>query len=262
VLNEEKKKSLVMIADLVMMQLKLHKANMELKEKTRLLEENNEMLSNFAHVVSHDLKMPLASMILTSDVISEKYAAQLDEDGKGYLKSIKDIAFTMSDYIGNILNHYESDQIAINDKDEFDIFSVIENVEEMVGLRDDIVFVFPDNNLIMNSNSAAIEQILLNLIGNSVKYNDKKTINIEVLVSESADHYKISVRDNGIGIAKNKQKDIFKLFSTLNQLDRSGKKGNGIGLSTVKILVDKLGGVIKCDSQIAQGSTFTFTVKK
>jgi K+-sensing histidine kinase KdpD len=262
VLNDEQKKSLVMIADLVMMQLKLHKANVELKEKTRLLEENNEMLRNFAHVVSHDLKMPLASMILTSDVISEKYARQLDEDGKGYLKSIKDIAFTMSDYIGNILSHYESDQIAINDKDQFDIFSVIENVEEMVGLRDDIVFVFPDNNLIMNSNSAAIEQILLNLIGNSVKYNDKKTVKIEVLVSESPDYYKISVRDNGIGIAKNKQKDIFKLFSTLNQLDRSGKKGNGIGLSTVKILVDKLGGVIKCDSQITQGSTFTFTVKK
>jgi K+-sensing histidine kinase KdpD len=261
-LNTEQKKSLEMIADLVMRQLMLNKTNIELKEKSRLLEENNEMLKNFARVVSHDMKMPLASIILTTDVLSKKYSEQLDEDGKRYLHSIKDTAFSMSDYIDNILNHYESDLLAIDDKEEFDIYSIIEKVEEMVGLRDDIQLIFPEDNLIINSNSAAIEQVLLNLIGNSIKYNDQKTIVIQVTATVTPNYYKISVKDNGTGIPIDKQEDVFKLFTTLNQTDRSGKKGNGIGLSTVKILVKKLGGTIKCDSKINSGTTFTFTVKK
>jgi K+-sensing histidine kinase KdpD len=261
-LNSEQKKSLEMIADLVMRQLLLNKKNIELKEKTRLLQENNEMLKNFARVVSHDMKMPLASMILTTDLLSKKYSNQLDEDGKRYLHSIKDTAFSMSDYIDNILSHYESDQLAIDDKEEFDIYSIIEKVEEMLGLRDDIQLLFPEDNLIINSNSAAMEQVLLNLIGNSIKYNNQETIVIQVTAATTPEYYKIGVKDNGIGIPKDKQEDIFKLFTTLNQTDRSGKKGNGIGLSTVKILVDKLGGSIKCNSKINTGTTFTFTVKK
>ncbi|WP_366942050.1 ATP-binding protein [uncultured Nonlabens sp.] len=72
----------------------------------------------------------------------------------------------------------------------------------------------------------------------------------------------MAVKDNGIGIPEDKQKDTFKLFTSLNIINRSGKQGNGIGLSTVKILVDKLGDVIKCDSQINSRTTFTFTIRK
>ncbi|MEP0478799.1 MAG: HAMP domain-containing sensor histidine kinase, partial [Nonlabens sp.] len=261
-LDNEQKQSLIMIADLVMRQLELNKRNADLSEKTRLLEENNEMLRNFAHVVSHDMKMPLANMILTSDVMSKKYNTVLNEDGQRYLRAIKDSAFSMSHYVDNILSHYESDQLAIEEKDQFDIYSIIEKVEELIGRKDDIQLVFPEDNLLVNSNSAAIEQILLNLIGNSIKYNESDLIKIQILATETPKYYRIAVKDNGIGIPKDKQKDIFKLFTTLNKTDRSGKKGNGIGLSTVKILVDKLGGVIKCDSLINSGTTFTFTVRK
>ncbi|WP_292891421.1 GAF domain-containing sensor histidine kinase [Nonlabens sp.] len=261
-LSSEQKKSLKMIADLIMQQLKLNKTNIELKKKSKLLEENNEMLKNFARVVSHDMKMPLASMILTTDLLSEKYNESLDLHGKRYLHSIKETAFSMSDYIDNILNHYESDQLAIEDKEEFDMYSIIEKVEEMVGLRDDIQLIFPEENMILNSNSTAFEQILLNLIGNSIKYNTQDTIIIKITAKKTTKYYKFSITDNGIGIPKDKQKDIFKLFTTLNQTDRTGKKGNGIGLSTVKILVGKLGGTIKCKSKINSGTTFTFTVKK
>ena len=261
-LDDSQKQSLIMIADLVMRQLELNKRNTDLSEKTRLLEENNEMLRNFAHVVSHDMKMPLANMILTSDVMSQKYSGILDQDGKRYLKAIKDSAFSMSHYVDNILSHYESDQLAIEEKDQFDIYSIIEKVEELLGRKDDIQIVFPEDNLLIHSNSAAIEQILLNLIGNSIKYNNSDLIKIQILTTETPKYYRIAVKDNGIGIPKDKQEDIFKLFTTLNKTDRSGKKGNGIGLSTVKILVDKLGGVIKCDSQINLGTTFIFTVRK
>jgi signal transduction histidine kinase len=261
-LNDEQKRSLQMIADLVMRQLQLHKTNIALNEKTALLEENNEMLKNFAQVVSHDMKMPLASMILTTDILNKKYSKELDNDGKRYLKTIKDTAFSMSDYVDTILNYYESDQLALDEKEEFDIYSILEKVEELIGQRDDLKLIFPEVNMILKSNSVAIEQILLNLIGNSIKYNDKEIIEVVITASETPQFYKISVQDNGIGIPKDKQESIFKLFTTLNQSDRSGKKGNGIGLSTVEKLVGKLGGNITCDSQINEGTTFTFTIKK
>lgn len=262
VLTADQKRSLQMIADLVMRQLQLHKTNLALNEKTALLEENNEMLKNFAQVVSHDMKMPLASMILTTDLLNKKYSNALDEDGKRYLNTIKDTAFSMSDYVDTILNHYESDQLAIDEREEFDIYSIIEKVEELVGQRDDLKLIFPEVNTIIKSNSVAVEQILLNLVGNSIKYNDKEIIEIEITASETPQFYEISVHDNGIGIPKDKQNDIFKLFTTLDQSDRTGKKGNGIGLSTVKKLVGKLGGEITLDSQINEGTTFTFTIKK
>jgi signal transduction histidine kinase len=168
----------------------------------------------------------------------------------------------MSDYVDTILNYYESDQLALDEKEEFDIYSILEKVEELIGQRDDLKLIFPEVNMILKSNSVAIEQILLNLIGNSIKYNDKEIIEVVITASETPQFYKISVQDNGIGIPKDKQESIFKLFTTLNQSDRSGKKGNGIGLSTVEKLVGKLGGNITCDSQINEGTTFTFTIKK
>ena len=261
-LDQEKKRSLEMVADLVMRQFELNKKNIQLTENSRLLEENNEMLKNFAHVVSHDMKMPLANMILTCDVVNKKYKNELDDNGKCYLDSIKETAFSMSDYIDNILSHYESEQLAVNDIEEFDIYSVIEKVEEMIGLRDDIQFLYPEENIIINGNTAAIEQILLNLIGNSVKYNEENIIKVQITASENSKYYRIAITDNGIGIPQNKQKEIFKLFTTLNKTDRAGKKGHGIGLSTVKILVDKLGGVITCNSEVNVGTTFSFTIKK
>jgi signal transduction histidine kinase len=74
--------------------------------------------------------------------------------------------------------------------------------------------------------------------------------------------YKFSVIDNGRGIEKEKQEEIFQLFKTAGIKDRSGKEGTGIGLATVKSLVSKLGGGITLDSEYGKGSTFTFTIKK
>lgn len=114
----------------------------------------------------------------------------------------------------------------------------------------------------MNANRAALEQIILNLVGNSLKYNDKEKIKIDIDCYEKEDCYHFKITDNGIGIPKNKMNHIFGLFATTGELDRYGKKGNGIGLSTVKKLVEKLGGEIKVTSQLGKGTTFQFSLKK
>ncbi len=262
-LSKDQQESLILVSKMIMRHLQLHKEKRQLEKKQIVLREKNALLKNFAHVVSHDMKMPLASMILSSDLIRQKYKDRLEDDGLKYLAGIKSAAFSMRDYIENILTHYESEQMTLNTKDVFDLNSLLLHIEEMLGMhRDDIQFVIPEENLDMKCDEAAVEQILLNLIGNSLKYNDQDCMRVQVTAAETDSHYRISVIDNGVGIPEDKQRAVFELFSTLENTDRNGKRGHGIGLSTVKILVEKLGGTIICKSKLGHGTTFTFTVAK
>jgi signal transduction histidine kinase len=111
-------------------------------------------------------------------------------------------------------------------------------------------------------NRSAIDQILINLVSNAIKYNDKNEVIIELGVMEAEDVYEFYVKDNGPGMEKEHQSKIFQIFQTLGTKDKFGKAGNGIGLATVKKIVDKMGGVIRVDSNTSSGSTFIFSLKK
>jgi signal transduction histidine kinase len=254
--------SLQTISDLIVKQLLLRKRNLELSETSKLLKENNELLAQFAHVVSHDMKMPLSSMILTVDVLKKKITDNDDLEFVKYLDVLKESAFNLSGYIDNILSHYESDNLLKDEKDVTDCYTMCESVAEIIAMADDVLYTLPEENMVITCNTAALLQILLNLVGNSLKYNDKDQVQITIKVKEDDSFYYFQVRDNGVGIPKSKQKEIFKLFTTLGTVDRYGKSGNGIGLSTVYKLVSKMGGKIKVKSKKGEGANFKFSISK
>jgi signal transduction histidine kinase len=263
-LSKKQKEGLFFLANQVTKLFELHSMNRGLERTKKQLEEKNVQLKNFAGVVSHDMKMPLANMIVTIDVLKAKYKDKLDEAGLDYLNNLKKSSFQLSDYISNILTHYESDSIT-NDEDsleEFDVHTLVEDIVEMLDIGDDCDIRFPEDTIDIYTNRVALEQILLNLIGNSLKYNDKPKIEIDIDFKKEPDFYRFFVRDNGIGIPKDKQKEIFNLFSTAAENDRKGNKGNGIGLSTVKKMIHNLGGKISVDSTEGDGTTFEFTVER
>jgi signal transduction histidine kinase len=170
----------------------------------------------------------------------------------------------LSDYITNILTHYESDNITSNEDslEVFDVHTLVEDIVEMLDIGDDCDISFPEESIDIFTNRVALEQILLNLIGNSLKYNDKSKIEIDIDFKKESDFYRFFVKDNGIGIPKDKQKEIFNLFSIVAENDRKGNKGNGIGLSTVKKMIHNLGGEIKVSSVEGKGTTFEFTIER
>lgn len=114
----------------------------------------------------------------------------------------------------------------------------------------------------MITNKAALDQILINLLANAIKYNDKAITEIKIGISETDKYYELFIQDNGPGIAPKNQEKIFKVFEVLSESDKYGRSGNGIGLVTVKKLVEKLGGIIKLESIMGEGSKFTFTIEK
>ena len=111
-------------------------------------------------------------------------------------------------------------------------------------------------------NKIAFEQIIVNLIQNALKYNDKENPKVVISFSEDELYYYFSVIDNGKGISPKEQERIFELFTTLGIRDRFGTKGTGIGLSTVKKLVEKMAGKIMVKSTPGEGSEFSFHIKK
>jgi|TARA_R100000479_G_scaffold70100_3_gene33878 hypothetical protein len=248
------------LASQVVNLLEERKKNLILKKLQKELKENNEQLKNFAGIISHDMKMPLANMIVTSDILKKKYGESMDEQGVEYLDYLKQSSFTLSEYITGLLEHYESDKTAQSSYEEFDTHHLFEEIVELLNINVDCEINLPEKNLEVSCNRAALEQILINLIGNSLKYNDKDKIVINIDCKKKSGLLFVKVSDNGVGIKKEKLKDIFNLFTTLNTLDRNGKKGNGIGLSTVKKLVNNLGGDITVSSEIGKGTTFEFSI--
>ncbi len=261
-LSKSQKKALIALAYQIVNLFEARKRNNILMAVQQELKEKNEELKNFAGIVSHDMKMPLANMIITSDMLRSKYGSLLDDQGRIYLNYIKQSSFTLSEYITRLLEHYESDKTASLSNEVFDSSDLLENIIELLNINIDCEINLPENNIEMKANRAALEQIIINLVANSLKYNDKKNIKIDIDCSEESGFYLFSIADNGIGIPKNKIKYIYDLFATTGKLDRNGKKGNGIGLSTVKKLIKKLGGEIEVFSELGKGTTFKFSIKK
>ena len=261
-LDHSQKEALKALGKQVEMLLELHRKNNHLEQVKKELNLHNKLLKNFAANVSHDIKMPLASMIITTDILKAKYSKKLGPEGRNYLHYLKQSSLKLSDYVNGVLNFYESDSTAKSTSEEFELKELFEEIIDMLHITEDCEIILPDENEIITTNHSALEQIFLNLLGNSIKYNNKEKIKIEIDYKKDTNYYYFIVKDNGIGIPEEKQGEIFRLFTTLQVLDRRGNKGKGIGLSTVKKLVKSLGGTIKVQSVLDVGTTFTFSIKR
>jgi hypothetical protein len=261
-LDNEQKEALKSLAKQVENLFELHLKNLHLEKTRRKLKTRNAQLKDFAGTVSHDMKMPLANIVMTVDLLKAKYIDKLDSQGLQYLDYLKQSSFKLSDYVTGILDHYESDTLSESLNEDFDIHHLLEEIIDLLNINYDCVINLPEKNKILNCNRASLQQIFLNLLSNSLKYNNKEAIVIDVTCTKDDKFYYFSVTDNGIGIPKDKQEEIFKLFTVLVETDRSGNRGNGIGLSTVKKLINTLGGKISVTSEVNKGTTFNFSIKQ
>ncbi len=242
--------------------LELRKRNIELLETKEHLAKHNNLLKSFAGLVSHDMKMPLSNLILTTDILRKEYSGQFDDKGREYLDYLKKTSFSLSNYISNILDHYEATAYEKQDYKAFELNEMLEDIVDMLDIRYDCELHLPEGNPVVTCNQVALKQIFINLIGNSLKYNDKDTIVIDLGFEEKEDQYLFYVKDNGMGIEEDELEVIFELFKTSGKPDREGNMGHGIGLSTVKKLVEALGGEISISSTFGEGATFSFSIEK
>ncbi|WP_233194512.1 ATP-binding protein [Aquimarina sp. I32.4] len=261
-LSQQQMESLNALAKQVIILFELNKKNKDLQAIQNKLKEHNESLREFARVISHDLKMPLANIITSTDLLKLKLDDKLDKESVEYFNYIKTSSFSMSNYINDVLDHYESESLVQNKPEEFYLNHLLNKIVDVLSVKPDFTIYFPEEDPIVECNKLALKQIFFNLIGNSIKYNDKDQIIISIETSEDDNFYYFRVIDNGMGIPSDKLNSIFDLFTIANTTDRNGNKGNGIGLSTVKKLVNNLGGYINVSSQEKIHTTFDFSIRK
>lgn len=261
-LSQSQLNSLKALANQAMNLLELRKNKIQLQQVIEELKESNTELEKFAHIAAHDLKSPLNNISALSKFLSEHYSSKIDEEGQAIIGFIGSSAEKLRSLIEGLLNYSKSDRSNKETKTEINLKTLTSDVAGLFSFGDKCRLILKTESEYLYANRTAIEQILINLVANANKYNDKPITVIELSVKESETEYEISVKDNGPGILKEHQQRIFQIFETLSNEDKFGEQGNGIGLAIVKKLVEILGGKIRVVSEIGKGAEFIFNISK
>ncbi|MBS3777319.1 MAG: GAF domain-containing sensor histidine kinase [Bacteroidales bacterium] len=244
--------------------LEARKNNIELDLRKKELEERNKSLDSFARKAAHDLKSPLNNIVQFVDLLKNELELVPNESMTELFNIIEKSSHNLTQLIDGILKH--SRDLSFDSKDNVE-FNVLKSIEDVVAnFFEDSLHNFNinydiDETLSMYSNLIAFQQIIINLISNSLKYNDKEKTNIKIGAVSKRNSIVFKFEDNGIGIKDEEIKNIFNLYETTSNIDRYGNKGTGIGLSTVKKIIELLEGTIEVKSEIGVGTIFTFSIK-
>jgi signal transduction histidine kinase len=242
---------------------------LELRRKVMMLEKiNQELMSSnlliqkFAAMAAHDIKNPLSSIQLTSQALQIRLE-QLQEPSCMRLIDLNiNSTKHLLHLIDEMLAYSQSPSLLLVNKQNFELNRVITRVVDMLSKPVNVAIVLPEGRHELNMSAVAFEQIMINLISNAIRYNDKPSGLINISFEEDEDFYKFEVRDNGIGIAREYHEKIFTNSFTLKITDRYNQQGTGIGLATVKELISALKGDISLRSTPGQGTTFSFRIPK
>ena len=262
VLTPAQIRSLKVLSVQTMKLLESRLKKLQLEKTLEALEKKNQELERFAYIAAHDLKSPLANISGLSDVFIDNYNKIIDEEGREIIQLIKTSSSKLGEMIDSLLADSKSNILTKENKSKISI-SVLEiELSNLFIFKNNCSITFKSNVSFLFINKTAIEQILINLVTNAIKYNDKENIEIEIEIIEESDCYKIAVCDNGPGILKEFHKVIFDIFEVVSTVDRYGVKGNGIGLATVKKIVEAFDGTINVESEMGKGSKFIFTLSR
>lgn len=261
-LEPEQIKALEKLANQTMRLLELKKLNYELTQSHNQLLDRYKELEQFSSIVSHDIKSPLNNIMLLSKLLKEEHASHLDNDGNLMVDYISQSAEQLKKLVDAILDYYRYDTIDLSKRNKIRFHEFSKYIIGLLNVTDDITFVLPDKKVRFYSNKMALGQILYNLIANAIKYNDKKIGTIEIGFSAIANENIIWIKDNGMGIPEKHFETIFEVFTTLGKTDRFHSNGTGMGLSTVKKMVEKLNGRLEVESIVKESTTFRIFLPK
>ena len=261
-LNNTQILALKALANQVVAQLELRKKVTELNAARLQLEESNQYLEKFAIKAAHDIRNPLTNILLTSQVLKDRFKDKLDEKGYKFLDIINASSYKLISLLEKMLDYSKSSKPLMQNREEADVLQLLDNVLKLVSLPPAFTVNISSRPIKIITSVVTFEQIMINLINNAIRYNNKAAGVIKIEFTADNWFHTFNVTDNGIGIAPENYTKIFEPMAALGIKDGFDEDGSGIGLSVVKSLVEALGGTIKVDSVVNEFTTFTFTLKR
>ena len=232
-------------------------------EAEHLAKARGDFLAN----MSHEIRTPMNAIVGMTELC---LGTRLDVKQRNYLNKIQGASNALLRIINDILDfsRIESGKLAIEQL-PFDLDQVLEDVGALLGesaAEKSIELVFDVDDSVRRTligDPLRLEQILINLIGNAIKFSDHGTITLRIrheMLSEHQARVSFAVIDQGIGLSQEQQSRLFQAFSQADMTTTRRYGGTGLGLTICKRLVELMGGTIRVDSALGQGSTFQFHV--
>jgi PAS domain S-box-containing protein len=232
------------------------------KERTAELEAANTELEAFSYSVSHDLRAPLRHIEGFVEILRANKGPSFDQESQRYLPMISASARQMGRLIDDLLAFSRTARTELR-KSSLQIRDLVESaITDLAreAQQRHVEWVIGDLQAV-EADRALLRQVLLNLIGNALKYTrTRKIARIEIGAQEGDDEHVIFVRDNGVGFD---MRYAHKLFGVFQRLHRSSDfEGTGVGLANVRRIIHRHGGRTWAEAELDQGATFYFSLPK
>lgn len=230
-----------------------------LQESYALLKERNAELDSFGYSVSHDLRGPLRAIDAFSKLLSEKYSARLDEEGKGYLERIGNATGRMGHIIDDLLNlsHISRAEIMRTDVDLGCMAKALAGELHRSAPEREVEFVIDD--IVVHADAGLMHIVMENLISNAWKFTSKRQhARIEFSSRSEGGKTICFVRDNGDGFDMAHSGKLFKPFQRLHSENEF--PGIGVGLTIIRRIIERHGGTVWAEGKVGNGATIYFEV--
>ncbi|MCW3092543.1 MAG: hypothetical protein JWP81_3612 [Ferruginibacter sp.] len=238
----------------------------ELIAANEIVERSLKVKDQFISNMSHEIRTPLNAVIGFTDLLSD---TELNKEQAEYVDIVKTASANLLALINNVLDlsKIESSLMALEslpidvNKIISDVVKILEPKAKLKGIQVRTSFDEQLTGKVLGD-QLRLTQVMFNLLGNAIKFTDTGSIDIIYKVVKGADkareYVAFSIIDTGIGVAEDKQNDIFERFTQANTDTQRLYGGTGLGLNITKSIVDLYGGVLTMDSKPGKGTTFNF----
>lgn len=231
----------------------------KLREQALELQARNEELDAFAYTVAHDLKNPIASMMGFASLMQNYFTRMDEKTVQEYLSLIMESGYKLKEIINALLmlaGASEMDEASIEPIEMHAVIDGAKSRMQMMIEEKEATITTPKSWPIALGYAPWVEEVWANYLSNALKYGGTPPV-IEVGADTDGEMIRFWVQDNGEGLTSEQQSKIFTPFERLN---RDQIEGNGLGLSVVQRIVNRLGGETSVESEVGKGSRFSFTL--